>query len=718
VRILVTDVTGAVGRSVARRLVAAGHVVSGIAKRPHDRLEPEVSFVCASLADPVLQELADNADAVIHLAPVDTTAPGSAGINGVVHVTHAAARAGARLLFASQAAGQPALYRKAEALVSTSWAPSLIIRMAPPVGRQLDWMVCRTVATLLRGQVSPQRVRLLHLDDLVRFLVLAVANDRTGVVDLATPDATNTITAWRLLRSVNPRPRLHGIRSWAELTPEMDIAAVQEDWMFEFGWRATEAVVDTARGLAGRRLETTGATELPGHVALPVEVIPRFEPVDGTPLQCAAPDGLEGEFDDRIDPRFPVFSAAGLAEALPGPLTPMTLDVQLAGLRIAARVMGQVMALGSVVAGEWGSRAIAVFGHRPYVGVSANIVAASQLPGWDQHAVAAQALGGNSGVPDFLPLGRPPLAGGLLGSAAKSVVMARILTMLRHLKADTRAYSAAAQVEHRDVAQLTRLSDAGLEARIALLRDRIHQGWGLTALWVIDTGVTAASLEHTRATNVSNVPGVSAIMESRHVEAELPSLLDVLRGDPRLWAVAGGGDVDGIRAWSPSAAAALQAAVARLAHRGPGEAELANPTFGDDPVMLLKAAVDAAAAASPAWTPPDWSKLSERLAANARASRELTHDTTMRFTHELRMTLRELGSRRVSAELIDTVDDVYYLTCDELLAMPSDARLRIKRRRAERERLQALQLPDVIDRAWVPIRRSPGGPGPLPEPQE
>ncbi len=62
---------------------------------------------------------------------------------------------------------------------------------------------------------------------------------------------------------------------------------------------------------------------------------PRTEPSDGTVLRSAAPDGLEGEFDDRIDPRFPVFSAAPLAETLPGPLTPMTLDVQLAGLRAA-----------------------------------------------------------------------------------------------------------------------------------------------------------------------------------------------------------------------------------------------------------------------------------------------------------------------------------------------------------------------------------------------
>ena len=34
-----------------------------------------------------------------------------------------------------------------------------------------------------------------------------------------------------------------------------------------------------------------------------------------------------------------------------------------------------------------------------------------------------------------------------------------------------------------------RCRDAGLQVRIPLLRDRIHQGWILTALWVIDSGV-------------------------------------------------------------------------------------------------------------------------------------------------------------------------------------------------------------------------------------
>ncbi|HWY00916.1 MAG TPA: NAD-dependent epimerase/dehydratase family protein [Mycobacterium sp.] len=698
-QILVTDATGTLGRLVARQLIAAGHTVSGIAERPHGSLDPSVELVCAPLNHPVLQELADEADAVIHLAPVDTTAPGGADIDGVAHVTHAAARAGARLLFVSQAAGRPDLYRPAEELVSTSWAPSVVIRIAPPVGRQLDWMVCRTVATLLRSKVSVQKMRVLHLDDLLRFLVLALNSDRTGVVDLASPDATNVITAWRLLRSVDPRSRLHRVPSWSRLIPEMDITAAQEDWMFEYGWQAIEAVVDTARGLVGRRVGPTGAISHGGQLALPVEVLPRYAPSDE--LRNPAPEGMGGEFDDLIDPRFPVFSATGLAEALPGPLTPITLDVQLSGLRTASRVMGQVLALGGVVDDEWGSRAIAVFGHRPYVGVSSNIVAATQLPGWDQEAVVRRALVDQPQVGDLLPFGQPQLAGGAVGAVAKAVATARSLAIVRHLRTNTRAYSAAADAEHLDTAQLSLLPDASLGVRLRLLRDRIHQGWILTALSLIDTGVTAAALERTGAG--TRVPGVGMIMEGSRIAAETAELATVLRADPPLCALAREGNLDSIRALSGTAAVALDAAVSRIGHRGPGEAELASTVFFDDPGMLLAAAAEAAAEPTQP-TPP--ATLGRRLATNARVSRELAHDTTIRFTHELRMTLRELGSRWVAADLIDVVTDVHYLTCDELVTMPADARLRIKRRRAERERLQAQRPPDVIDGTWMPVEAS------------
>ena len=686
VQILVTDATGAVGRLVARQLIAAGHAVRGIASRPHPYLDARVELVCAPLTAPILQDLADEAEAVIHLAPVDAAAPGGTDVDGVEYVTHAAARAGARLLFVSQAAGRPDLYRPAETLVSTSLGPSLVIRIAPPVGRQLDWMVCRTVATLLHAKVSAQPIRVLHVDDLVRFLVLSLDTDRTGVVDLATPGTTNLITAWRLLRSVDKRSRLHGVGTWSQLIPDLDVAAVQEDWSFDFGWQAVEAIADTARGLVGRRVYAAGAVSHGRRLALPVEDPPR--PAPSRELHSAAPDGIEGEFDDRIDPRFPVFSATSLAEALPGPLTPMTLDVQLSGLRTAGRVMGQVLALGGVVSDEWESRAIAVFGHRAYVGVSANAIAATQLPGWDQHAVARNALVDQPQVGDVLPFGEPRLAGGALGSIAKVVVAARSLTLLRRLRSDTRDYRAAAEAEHFDAAQLAALPAAALEVRVRLLRDRIHQGWILTAMWLIDTGVTAA-LRRTRS--VSSVSGLDMIMESNLIATETAELAAVLRGDPPLDALAREGNVSSIRALSPNTARALDAAVARIGHRGPGEAELASTVFSDDPARLLMAASEATV-----------------VAPAGADSRELAHDTTIRFTHELRMTLRELGSRRVAGDLIDVVDDVYYLTCDELVSMPADARLRIKRRRDERERLQAQRPPEIIDRTWVPVERTSG----------
>lgn len=694
--ILVTDATGALGRLVAGQLIAAGHTVSGIAELPHPCLDRNVEFVCASLRDPVVQELADEADAVIHLAPIDPTAPGSADVDGLARVTDAAARAGSRLLFVSQAAGQPELYRPAEDLVSSSWGPTVVIRIAPPVGRQLDWMVCRTVATLLRAKVSAEPMRVLHLDDLMRFLVSSLDTDRTGVVDLASPDTVNMVTAWRVLRAAGPRLRPHGVRSWSQLIPEFEIAGAQEDWMFEYGWHALDAVADTARGLVGRRLDTAGAINHGGQLALPVEVLPHPRRQGGDDVHTAAPEGMEGEFDDQIDPRFPVFSGTALAEALPGPLTPITLDVQLSGLRAASRVLGQVLALGGAADAEWGSRAIAVFGHRPYVGVSVNMVAAGQLPGWDQDAVVRDALVGQPQVGDPLPFGEPALTAGALGSIAKAIAAGRSVALVRHLRADTRAYRAAAGAEHLDAAQLALLPEAALEVRLRLLRDRIHQGWILNALWLIDIGVTAAALVRSGAGR--SVPGLGMLTDSGLVAAETADLASALRADSPLRALAAEGNLASIRALSPKTAAALDAVVARIGHRGPGEAELACNTFADDPTMLLRAA----AAAAPLESPPV--TLAERLAANARGSRELAHDTTMRFTHELRMTLRALGSLRAEADLIDAVDDIYYLTCNELVTMPGDARLRIKRRRTERERLQAQYPPDVIDGTWSPIR--------------
>jgi hypothetical protein len=228
-----------------------------------------------------------------------------------------------------------------------------------------------------------------------------------------------------------------------------------------------------------------------------------------------------------------------------------------------------------------------------------------------------------------------------------------------------------------------------------LLRDRIHQGWRLTGLWLIDSGITAATVE--RAGLHVTVSGVGTLLRSDAIEAETASLAGLIQNDAQLCALALDRDLDGVSALSPTIGAAFASAVGRIAHRGPGEVELANLMFGDDPAMLLAAAGRAANDIPRPMKPAgSAAKLYERMAAGARASRELAYDTTIRFTHELRMTLRELGSRFLDAELIDMAGEVFYLICDEAITLPPDARLRIKRRRDERERFQSLRPPDVI----------------------
>ncbi|CAN5548183.1 hypothetical protein BH09ACT7_BH09ACT7_10120 [soil metagenome] len=554
-RILVTAVTSDLGRDVARQLVAAGHRVSGIAAAPHRDLDPRVTLVCGELAGRPLQKLADAAEVVIHLAPVEAGVPHSAGIPGVVRVTHAAARAGARLLFPSHAAGDADLYRDADELVSSGWAPSLVIRLAPLVGRQTDWMVCRSVATILTvGTVRP--IRVLHADDLHRFLRLAVSSHRTGVVDLATTDGVTLVTARRLLNEAGPRTRR--IPVWPGVDPDFTLTPLRRDWAFECGWTAADAMSDTARGLVGRRLGAAGAIDLPGRGPLAVHAI----------------------VDDAVD--------------VLEPLTPMTRDLRLGGLRAARR-------------------------------------AAEELP-------------------------TPPLA------------------LARHYGDNCAGYAAAAVEDQLDAATWAGLRDAALDVRIRLLGNRIQQGVMLTEL-----GSAVEEVFGRLAGRADPPPSDSPTHPASG------ALVEVLRSDSELRGLAAAADFDAIRMSFPHFAATFDDVMADIGHLGPGATELAHPVFADHPAEILTAAALAAQEPLPADIAITGGKagLSQRLGDSARTSRAQAQDTTARYLHQLRLALRELGARLVASGAISSPDDVFYLTAEEVLEPPSDARLRISRRRLE-----------------------------------
>ncbi|WP_052960303.1 hypothetical protein [Mycobacterium sp. EPa45] len=370
-RILLTEVTGELGRALARSLLAAGHDVYGVAERPHHDLDPGVDFVGAALSHPVLYRLAELVDVVVHLPDESRLVPCSAD---VAFVCDAAARGGARIVFPSLSLLAPRGWQQAEDLVSTGWAPSLVVRIAAPMGRQADALVCRSVAALLDAD-APGPVHVLHIDDLIRFLVRAVGSDRTGVVDLGGADTTSVVSASRLLAGVDPRPRVRGVPGWPQLCPPLALDPLRTEWDFECGWGASDAVIDTVRGLQGRRVGPAGAVAIAGRIPLPVNAVPRAVG------NVAASEGADGEFDDRIDQRFPLFVASPLGDTSAGPLTPMSLDLHLTGLRLAGRSLSRLLDLRGPVADEWASRLVASFGHRIYLGASALAAAEPRLPG-------------------------------------------------------------------------------------------------------------------------------------------------------------------------------------------------------------------------------------------------------------------------------------------------------------------------------------------------
>jgi nucleoside-diphosphate-sugar epimerase len=543
-RILLTGATEGLGRAVAQGLLAAGREVSGIAERAHADLDPGVEFVRAALAHPVLYEMMAQADVVIQLP----TNPAGPRPSDVARVCDAAARTGARVIFPSLSLVEPDGWQPAEELVATGWAPSLIVRLAAPVGRQADALVCRTIATLLQKS-SADAVRVLHIDDLIRFLVMAADSPHAGTVDLGTQGMAASWHVRQVLGSINPRLQTRGVKPWSRLDADMDLAKVHDRWGFECGWGATDAVEDTARGLQGRRLSAAGAVPIPDQFPLPVHVVP--------------------------DP------GADISPTVP--MTPMSADLHLGALRIA-------------------ERQLAALEHRSRV---------------------------------------------------------RTYALARGFAQRAESYAGVCAEERLSVDAIRALRDAQLDVRIRLLRNRVHEGWGLWA-----------------ASSVLLEPN-----ELRHADpvgTEIDTLAAIIRAHSYIQAMIDDGDTGRARTAAPMFGTGLDRLIGRIGHRGPAELELSSKVFADRPELLVasaRRAMTASARRAMIATSP--------ISTEPADPAETAHDTTVAYTHQLRLAVRELAVRLVAAEKLASVDDVYYLTIDEVLTMPADAELRIKVRFAD-----------------------------------
>ncbi|NNH74254.1 NAD-dependent epimerase/dehydratase family protein [Nocardia uniformis] len=676
-RILVTGVTEPSGRAVARMLLAAGHEVVGLDRQRHRYVDPRAEAIVGDLSDPkVCARAVDKADTVLHLAG-----------HSVAAIARAAESAGARLVIPVVAGSDSTVER----IVTGSGADALIVRIPVVAGRRVDRGSWRALESLA-GTRRAEGLQVLHYDDLERFLVLAAVSQRTGVVGLAAPGTVSGDDVRTILKDAGVKYSAWLSRSTAGRTL-VDTSAARDEWHFRYGWTARETVTDTARGLHGRKADGSGFRTRRGAIPLPSHVVPQSAPTsDGHRLVSGAPEGFEGEFDDKIDERIPVHTATNTSEALPGPLTPLTIDLQAGAIRLGNEAMGAMIALEGIALEHWVSRVTSVLGHHMYINPSIGVFTAENMPGWDEESIRKDVYGAIGDL-ELHPLGRPPMAGGRLGTLrATGRVAATALAYGRTAE----HINAASHAEALTREQISELTDEQLHARALLWRDRLNQGWQAASIGVMMTGAATAIHKGEVKINLER-------LESARPMLAVERLAALCRKDAGLHEVARSGDVAAAREKSPEFAKALDAELATMGHRGPGECELINPTFGDRPELLVTAAGRAAEMPAPhRESVAEPTSRTAKMAVGATVNRERARDAVVRVTNCLRLATQERAARLVKVGKLTEIEDSAFLTLDEILWAPANLKERVARRRAERIRLKGIRMPDLVNGRWEP----------------
>lgn len=678
-RVLITGVSGQGGRDLSRVLLAGGHEVAGLDTERHSYVDPQVEMVIADAEDKSAWDRAlGGCQTVVHMAE-----------GGDRVLAAAAARHRVRVVLPVVAGDDS----PAEATLVADGVPLLVVRTAPLAGRRGDPDALRTLAGLLRTG-APWQV--LHHDDLIRFLAAAVPGEATGTIELAAPGTVTAGQARELLAAASVRSRLRGVRP-RRMPPRL--AAAEPGG---YGWTATEAVEDLVRALVGRTVRRGEAVLTPGRFALPSYVIPNNLPAsDGGHLEPVGPPDLQGEFDTLLDPRLSVLTATNTSEAMPGPMTPMTLDLQVAAIRISNEDMGQMLALKGAALEQQSSMVVSTLGHCVYINASVGVNIVENMPGWDEAAVRRDAYGNIPEDVVFRPQGGPPMPTGLAKRRATLIATTRVINRARKFKEEAERINAAARRETLDAARIAALDDAQLHTRALLWRDRLAHGWCVASIGVMLT--SAAGGIHEKGKNPEPISIDVEQLESARTMLAVERLAAVLRSRPELIEPARAGRIDQLREASPEFARTLDSELAEMGHRGPGECELENPSFATRPEMLVSSAAGAAqqptALRGPV-TPPR--TRTGRMAAGATLARERGRDGVVRYTQALRQAVGEQGRRLVGRGLLDEAADVFYLTLDEAFTPPDDLRERVVRRREQRARLEAIRMPDVVVGRWEP----------------
>lgn len=759
VRIAVTGASGVLGRGLAARLLSQGHEVVGLARHRPESWPSAADFVSGDIRDAdTVRRCVAAAGAVAHCAWAKN--PGNrisheVNIGGTRNVLEAmAANGSGRIVFPSSAhvygpAGTAHTERdatapasadgvqqaRAEEMLSASDVDSVTIRSALIVGRGVDNWVRRLLALPAFPDGSADHpVQVVHLDDALRLLMCAISDPETasGPVNLAaTGESTFRQIAAALGRPVVPLGgRLGALlrRRLASLTevelvqraPLMVTSRLHDEWGFQPAWNADECIEDLALGIRGRVSVGRRVISLPWRLAaiqdLPAVDIPA---ADGVSPRPAGPEGLNGEFDTPVDPRFPTFLATNLSEALPGPFSPSSASVTVRGLRASGVAIAERLRPGGIIQREIAMRTVGVFAHRFYGAITTAHFMAETVPFIEPALFISKS--GFFG-PSMASL---PIFGEDLPFAERSWGR-RQLRIIRNIGVfglnvvglsagspqDTHHFVADIdRLERLTGGDLTRLDDRRLLSLISLARDHVVQGWVLASGSFMLCASFNVLLRGLSGRDTAPPAGPD-LVSARSVQAVQRLVVAAQRNPDVARLLAEPGERLGkLVVEAPEFHAAVLTELALIGHRGPAELEMLSTSYADDPELLVRM-VARAISAPPAPQPrhpriPLRARPVASLFSRQLREREIRRDKMVRANWVLRALLRECGRRLADAGVLDTAADVFYLLVDEIDALPTDVAKLVARRREEQRRLAGIVPPTVFSGRWEPSDTTP-----------
>ena len=731
---------------------STGHDVVGL-----DRTRPEswpfsVDFISGDIRDAdAVRRCVAGADAVAHCAWVKNPGPGvrvreEVNIGGTRNVLDAMTGNGCgRIVFPSSAhvygPGESAhgeqdavaprsadgiQQARVEQMVSAADVDSVVIRSALVVGRGVDNWVRRLFALpVFPDRFADRPVQVVHLDDALRLLMLAVADPEPGggLVNLA---ASGVVTfrqiAAALGRPVVPLGALpRHLASLSDLevvqsAPLMKAAALRDEWRREPAWTAGECIEDQAIGVRGRVAVGRRVISLPWRLSVIGDLPAVDAPADdGVIPRPAGPEGLNGEFDTLVDPRFPTFLATNLSEALPGPFSPSSASVTVRGLRAGGVGIADRLRPGGIIQDEIARRTVGVFAHRFYGAITTAHFMAETVP-----FVKPATVVGNSGffgpsmaalpiVGEELPVTKRNWGSRQLWTVRNiGVCGVNLVGLSSGSPRDTDDFVADVdRLERIAGGDLTRLDDSRLGSLILLARDLVVHGWVLASgsfilcaiFNLLLRGLGGRDTALAAGPDLASARSVEAVQRLVVAAEENPDVVRLLLAEP-------GERLGKLAVAAPEFHAAVLTELALIGHRGPAELEMLSTSYSDDPELLVRMVSRAMG------VPPVPAPRHPRIPLRARPlallftrqlrDREVRRDKIVRANWALRGLLREYGRRLTDAGVFTTANDVFYLLVDELDPLPADVSGLVARRRAEQRKLAGVVPPAFFSGHWEP----------------